>query len=166
MPDNPVTTTLHALTDAGVRFVVCGGVACVLQGVERVTHDLDVRVALDDENLTRLIAVAKQLGLRPRIPEPIERLADPERRRVWVEEKRALVYTLLSDSGAFAVDIFLAYPIPYSELAARSDVLMVDGRPIHVSSRADLVTAKRAVQPPRTKDLRDIEDLEELIRAE
>lgn len=32
------------LAKAGVEFVVCGGVACVLHGVERVTMDLDIRV--------------------------------------------------------------------------------------------------------------------------
>lgn len=165
MAENLLTRTLTALTDAGVDFVVCGGVACILHGVARATHDLDVRVTLDDTNLLKLIGVARELGLTPRIPEPIERLADAERRRVWVEEKHALVYTLLSTSGAFAVDVFLSYPIPYEELAARADAFVVDGRTIKASSRIDLITAKRAVQPPRVKDLRDIEDLLELIRA-
>lgn len=32
---------LAALAEAGVEFVVCGGVAVVLHGVERVTMDLE-----------------------------------------------------------------------------------------------------------------------------
>lgn len=40
MANNLLTRTLVALTDARVRFVVCGGVACILQGVARATHDL------------------------------------------------------------------------------------------------------------------------------
>ncbi len=165
MAENLLTLTLTALADAGVEFVVCGGVACILQGVTRATHDLDLRVVLDDANLTKLIGVARSLGLAPRIPEPIEHLAEAARRRVWLEEKHALVYTLLSASGAFAVDVFLSYPIPYEDLAARADVFMVGGRAIKASSRLDLIAAKRAVQPPRVKDLRDIEDLLELIHA-
>ena len=44
---NSVIATLGALSSAVVEFVVCGGVACVLQGVARATHDLDLLVALD-----------------------------------------------------------------------------------------------------------------------
>ena len=33
---------MKALSESGVKFVVCGGVACVLQGVERATFDLDI----------------------------------------------------------------------------------------------------------------------------
>ena len=47
MSTNPVIATLGALSAAGVEFVVCGGVACVLQGVARATHDLDLLVTLD-----------------------------------------------------------------------------------------------------------------------
>ena len=47
MSTNPVIATLGALSSAGVELVVCGGVACVLQGVARATHDLDLLVALD-----------------------------------------------------------------------------------------------------------------------
>lgn len=166
MSENLLTQTLTSLSDAGVDFVVCGGVACILQGVARATHDLDIRVVLDDVNLPRLIGVARALGLRPRIPEPIDNLADPARRRVWIEEKHALVYTLLTASGAFAVDIFLAYPIPYEELLARADTFTVAGRSIKASSKRDLIAAKQAVTPPRVKDLRDIQDLRELLDAE
>lgn len=165
MSENLLTQTIIALADAGVEFVVCGGVACILQGVARATHDLDVRVVLDDVNLPKLIGVARALGLTPRIPEPIERLGDPERRRVWVEEKHAVVYTLLSTSGAFAVDIFLSYPIPFDELLARADTFIVGGRTIRASCKRDLIAAKQAVVPPRLKDLRDIEDLRALLDA-
>jgi hypothetical protein len=163
MAEPLLTRTLVALTDAGVAFVVCGGVACVLQGVQRATHDLDVRAVLADDNLARLVGVARALGLRPRIPEPLEALLDGERRRVWVEEKHAVVYTLLAEDGRFALDVFLAYPLSYDELRSRADQLEIEGRPIFVSSKRDLITAKRAVQPPRKTDLRDIEDLEELL---
>lgn len=166
MSANLLKRTLVALVDANVRFVVCGGVACILQGVARATHDLDVRMALEDDDLQRLVGVARALGLRPRIPEPLEALLDSERRRVWAEEKHAVVYTLLAPSGAFAVDVFLRYPIPFADLAARADVFDIDGRRVLVSSKEHLVEAKRAVRPPRKTDLRDIEDLLELLNGE
>lgn len=163
MTPNPIKQSLVALVDAKVRFVVCGGVACILQGVARATHDLDVRVALEDADLRGLIGVARALGLRPRIPEPLDALLDAARRRVWVEEKHAVVYTLIAPSGVFALDVFLDYPIPFADLAADADVFDVEGRQVLVSSKRHLIEAKRAVQPPRTVDVRDIADLLELI---
>jgi len=67
--DNLLLRTLAALADAQVRFVVCGGVACVLQGVARATHDLDIFVVLDDAELRGVVDVARSLGLTPRIPD-------------------------------------------------------------------------------------------------
>jgi len=34
-------TILNALSDAGVEFIVGGGMACILHGVERLTMDVD-----------------------------------------------------------------------------------------------------------------------------
>ncbi len=52
--ENYLKEMLVTLADAGVEFVVGGGVACVLHGVERVTLDLDVAVQMNAPNLDRL----------------------------------------------------------------------------------------------------------------
>lgn len=162
--ENLLRRTLVALADANVRFVVCGGVACILQGVARTTHDLDVRVALETPDLLALIRVARALDLQPRVPEPLDALLDAGRRRVWVEEKHAVVYTLIARSRAFSLDVFLRYPLSFEELAADADAFDIEGRRVLVSSRRHLIVAKSSVTPPRKVDLRDIEDLEELLR--
>ena len=41
---------ISALVDHDVDFIIGGGVACVLHGVERVTMDVDIAVATDAEN--------------------------------------------------------------------------------------------------------------------
>ena len=56
------------LAEAGVEFVVDGGVACVLHGVERVTLDLDVAVQMNSPNLDRLISAVERLDLQRRVP--------------------------------------------------------------------------------------------------
>jgi hypothetical protein len=164
--DNTLRRVISALAEAGVEFVVCGGVACILQGVARATHDLDIRLDFREENLRRLVQLAQRLGLRPRVPEPIEALLDAERRRAWVDQKQAVVYTLIDGTGALTVDIFLRYPFEYEELAAAADIMDIDGQRVLVSSKRHLIDAKRQVQPARKKDIRDIEDLEELLHAE
>jgi len=44
---------LKGLSDAGVRYLVVGGVAVVLHGHLRTTGDLDLVVELSPENLAR-----------------------------------------------------------------------------------------------------------------
>ena len=53
---------LCTLQDRGVDFVVAGGVAAVLHGVERMTLDLDVAVSLDPYNLRRFLSALDQLA--------------------------------------------------------------------------------------------------------
>jgi len=153
---------LAALADAGVEFVVCGGVAVVLHGVERVTMDLDLRVPEAEGNYRRLVEVLAFKGLQPRNPEPMSALADPLRRKAWLEEKGALVWTAQTPDGLEQVDVFLSYPVAWEDLARESRIVTVQGRKVRISSREHLILAKRQVEPPRRKDLRDIEDLEAL----
>ena len=150
------------LASARVQFVVCGGVACVLHGVERVTMDLDVRVPDDEANYCRLVAVLEARGMVSRIPEPMSALCDPLRRQSWVREKGALVWTAQSPDGIEQIDVFLSYPVAWTDLARDAKVVTLRDHPVCISSRSHLILAKRQVDPPRRKDLRDIEDLEAL----
>jgi hypothetical protein len=157
---------IRAFAEHQVDFVVCGGVACVLHGVARVTNDVDLAIALTDENIDNALKAVRQVGFRPRIPEPLEALLDPNRREAWVREKNAKVFTLISDQTPLQIDLFLEYPIPYDELKSRSRVMTSGDLSFHVSTKEDLIAAKRFVVPMRTVDQRDIEDLQELIERE
>lgn len=84
-----------SLSDAKVDFVIAGGVACVLHGVERFTLDLDIAVNLTPKNLGRFLSVMKTQRLIPRVPVQPESLLDPEVRRMMIEEKNALVFTFM-----------------------------------------------------------------------
>jgi len=157
---------LRAFVEHNVDFVVCGGVACLLQGGERATEDVDLCVRLDTENLTRVIAAAHALDMQPRIPEPIDALLNEKKRRDWIEQKQAMVYTLVARKEGVQIDIFLHYPIPFDELERRSNRILADDLPLRVSSKQDLIEAKRQVQPTRVRDVRDIEDMQRLIQRE
>ena len=67
------------LVDGGVDFVVAGGVAMVLHGVERMTLDLDIAVSLESANLHRFLHAMEQLALVPRAPVPASIILDPEK---------------------------------------------------------------------------------------
>lgn len=162
---NHLLKTIKLLAQDGVQFVICGGIACILQGCDRTTYDLDLNLALDQKNLEKFIQIAKKLKLQPRIPEPIENILDADKRKNWIEEKHALVYTLLTEFGDFQIDLFLVYPISFASLQKNADEFDIDGIKIKVSSIQDLITAKEKVYPLRDKDQFDLKQLKELLHA-
>jgi hypothetical protein len=60
------------LRDAGVEFVVIGGVAAAFHGVEAATMDLDIVARMSLENLQRLINalsdIRPKFRMRPDLP--------------------------------------------------------------------------------------------------
>lgn len=151
---------IKELSGAGIKYVVCGGVACVLQGVERATYDLDISVSFDNANIDKIIKVADKFKLIPRIPEPVEALKDEIKRKNWLEKKGALVYTFVSKKTPLQLDIFLSYPRSYEELFENADELVIDDIKFKVSSIEDLIFVKKHIEPMRDKDLTDIKELE------
>ncbi len=150
---------VKALAANDVQFVVCGGIACVMHGVERNTFDVDISVQLEESNLIKIINIAREFDLYPRIPEPPENLLDEDIRKSWIETKGALVYTFVSGNSPLQMDIFLKYPVTYEELYSKSDRVVIDNLEIPISSIDDLIFAKKHVEPLRDKDKSDIADL-------
>jgi len=164
--ENHLLKIIASLVEVEVDFVVCGGVACVLQGCERTTFDIDIYPRMTEENLDNLIKVFKKLDFHPRIPEPIEHLKDEKKREKWVEEKNALVFTLNDSKSFLQVDLFLHYPIVFDELKKNADIFEIEGISFSVSSKQDLLAAKEQIKPPREKDIQDIRYLKELLKDE
>ena len=157
----PLLAVLHGLSEAGVRYVVVGGVAVVLQGHPRLTADLDLVLDLTAENARRALGVLQELGLRPRLPVPAEEFADPSTRRAWVQERNLTVFSL-HDPGdpRREVDLFADPPIAFEQLMEQVSLLDVEGLSVPVASRAHLVQMKRLAGRPQ--DLADIAALEAL----
>jgi hypothetical protein len=164
-PQGQFARALVMLARHKVDFVLCGGVACVMHGVSRVTGDVDLLLDMSEANLKRLLRATEEMGMRPRIPEPAERLLDSRRRQEWVRDKAAVVYTFVHPDNPIQLDIFLTYPLTYDDVRSRASIRPINGESIFVSSAEDLIRAKRAVRPIRPIDQRDIEDLERLISA-
>jgi hypothetical protein len=154
-------TILNALSDAGVEFIVGGGMACILQGVERLTMDVDVAVMMQEKNWERLVKVTENLGLIPRVPLNPRSLIDPAVRRVVLDEKKAIVFTFLHpDRPSLQLDVFLRPDLAYEVLLKDAQWMNLEERKIQVLNRQKLLALKKAIQPPRPKDLLDIAALE------
>ncbi|MDF7826094.1 hypothetical protein P4B35_18835 [Pontiellaceae bacterium B12227] len=152
------------LADAKIDFVIGGGVACVLHGVERFTLDLDVSVNLIAENLEQFIAVMNELGLKPRVPVPPESLLDADFRQMIVDEKNALVFTFLDlDDPRKHVDMFLTDDLSYEVMAGSCREIGLDGRVVKIAGISKLLELKESIDPPRDKDQIDIKTLKSLL---
>jgi hypothetical protein len=161
--DGDLLRIFQALERSGVRYLVVGGVAVVLHGHPRFTADLDLVVALDRENVLRAIEALGTLGYRPRAPVPAHDLADPDARRVWIDEKGLTVFSLWSSVlPATEVDIFVAEPFPFEEAFSRGVRVEVGGATLVVVGLEDLVAMKRGAG--RAKDLDDVAALEALAK--
>jgi hypothetical protein len=158
--NNPYYEILAALAASQVDYIVGGGVACVLQGVERMTMDVDLAVPMSPKNLKGFLAVMKQLKLVPRVPIAPEMLLDPKSVQSMVEEKGALVFSFLDpDAPVRHVDIFLRPDLSYDTLLPDSELFDLDGFSVRILTKRKLLSIKLGIQPSRTKDLIDIEFL-------
>ncbi|MEO6773829.1 MAG: nucleotidyl transferase AbiEii/AbiGii toxin family protein [Kofleriaceae bacterium] len=152
-----------ALQVAHVRYLVVGGVAVVLHGSPRFTADLDLVIALDGANIRAAISALGALGYTSRAPVPVEQLAEPAMRRLWIEEKHLVVFSLWSPAHpATEIDIFVEEPFPFDEAYARGTRADLGTSSVTVASIPDLIALKR--QAGRPKDLLDIEALEAIAK--
>lgn len=161
--ENFLFETLSKIVLADVDFIICGGIACILQGSNRNSFDLDLNLDMSDNNLRKFIYLAKESNWIPRVPEPLESLLNPIIREKWIREKNAKVYTLNSKNSLLQIDIFLTYPIKFEELNKDASIFKVDNIKFKVSSIAHLIKAKKLITNKRRQDLFDIEILEELL---
>jgi hypothetical protein len=86
----------RGLNEAGVHYLVLGGLAVVAHGYARLTMDVDLVLSFDADNMTRAVAVFRDLDFRPRAPVPFTDFADEEKRRLWFEEKHRRVFSVWS----------------------------------------------------------------------
>ena len=89
------------LIDRKVMFIVCGGVAAVLHGVERLTIDLDLSLSMSRDNLENFLSVMKKENMIPRAPIPAESILDKEIVQAIVEQKGAVVFTFIDPKNPF-----------------------------------------------------------------
>lgn len=135
---------IEALSDAGVDFVLIGGLAGIAHGSAYPTYDVDVFYARDERNLQRLATVLRALGATLRGAPP--------------ELPFQLDARTLEEGGNFTFDTrhgpldILAYPSgapPFAELKEASDEIELGGRSVRVASLDHLIAMKDAAARPK-----------------
>ncbi len=150
----------RALDKHKVRYLLVGGLAMNLHGVPRMTMDVDLVLAMDEDNLDHFIACASELKLSPCAPVPLSDLKDPEQRRRWHEEKHMIAFGLQNTQARIPtmVDILIAPSIDISLAMRRATIRDLDGTPVTLAAIEDMITLKRGTG--RAQDESDIEHLE------
>lgn len=136
---------LQALDKNAVDFVLVGGLAGLLHGSAYPTFDLDIVYARDRQNISRITAALREVGVRLRGAP-----ADPP----FPLDERTIEsgsnFTFETDFGPFDI-LGHADGMPsYEELRAKSKTASVEGIEVRVASINDLISMKRAAN--RTKD--------------
>jgi hypothetical protein len=156
---------LKALSEAQVRYVLVGGMAVQLHGYFRATFDVDLVLAMDDENLARFIGVAKQIGLVPSIPVPIDSLRNAAQIEQWHREKGMLAFSLREPkTGGGVVDVLVRPEVPFDQLSKNAVAGQLFSQQVMIASIDDLLTMKHCAN--RDKDKLDIAALEKIKRGE
>lgn len=162
MTRGSIEAIIQVLNDAGVRYLIVGGLAVVAHGHTRLTVDLDLVLALDEENLTRTVRSLESLGYRPRAPVPFLDFTDAHKREAWMREKGLTVFSTHSSQHPMTeVDLFVSLPFDFER--AYADATRIDlgsGAVATFVGLQDLIDMKRRAGRPR--DLDDIRALEDL----
>ena len=106
-----------ALNKSKVRYLVAGGIAVNLYGIERATADIDLVVDLDENNLERFINAIKELGLKPKVPVRLEDFIKKEKRERWVIEKGMRVFSIFDPKNPYLLlDVFVGEPFNFKKV--------------------------------------------------
>ena len=152
---------LAALSDAKIDYVLVGGLAVTLHGYQRLTMDVDVVLALNDENLAKFVDCAKSAKLKPVLPIPIESLRDPALIDLWHRDKGMLAFGLRGpEMMATVIDVLVRPVVSFDVLKRNAVTKRIGPLSIPVAGIDDLIRLKTGTG--RSKDVVDIEELRKI----
>ena len=155
MPDNPETARLvaamkrasGAMRDAGVPFMLAGGLACWARGGPQTDHDVDFYVKPDDAD--RALDALTKAGFRPERP--------PEG---WLlkayDEDETLVDLIFSPSGGEVTDEMI-------ERAEEREVMAVR---LRVATLEDVMTTKLLALNEQEPDFGSVLEIARMLREQ
>jgi hypothetical protein len=149
---------LAVLSNAGVKFIVIGGAAATAHGATRLTQDIDVVYARDNDNIRRLVS-----ALAPH--QPYLRGAPPGLPFLWDEKTltNGLNFTLTTELGDLDLLGEVVGGGGFEQLLPESVELTIFGRACLCLGLPKLIAVKRAAGRP--KDFEAIAELELILAA-
>ena len=155
-----------ALRDAGVRYLVAGGVAVNAHGYLRLTYDVDLVIQLRPDHIGAAFNALAGIGFRPSVPVTAGEFADEAQRERWIRDKGMQVLNFHSDRHRpVTVDVFVSNPFDFDteyEAAMRGE--LAPGLTVRFVSIPTLIAMKQVANRPR--DLDDIEHLRAIMEEQ
>lgn len=158
-----IIAIVRGLNEAGVRYLIVGGLAVNAHGHVRYTNDLDLVIGLEPTNIRLGLDTLASLGYQPRIPVTSEQFADAALRHRWKTEKGMVVLNLWNDRRRETpVDVFVSEPFDFAAELRRAKLFpLAEGLAAPIVALPALMQLKKEAGRPR-----DLDDIAELTRIE
>jgi hypothetical protein len=135
---------LRLLNSNGVRYLLVGGYAVGYHGHPRATGDMDIWIAVDEDNVEKVARAVQEFGMP----------ADQATKDVFLEVDHVIRMGL----PPVRIEIITgASGVEFDECFEQREIVEIDGIPINVISLSMLKANKKACG--RLKDLEDLRHL-------
>ncbi|MFA5098382.1 MAG: DUF6036 family nucleotidyltransferase [Candidatus Margulisiibacteriota bacterium] len=149
---------IKKLNKKKIKYLLIGGIAVNLHGVQRATGDMDIMLAMDKSNLLKFVSAVEELGLEPKVPVDPRELADPVKVNEWKRKKNMKVFSFWDiDNPYIVIDVMTENYIAFERAYKRRKVIESWGVKVPIISMKDLIELKKIAGRPQ--DLADIEAL-------
>lgn len=138
-----LSALLKGLNEAGVEFIVVGGMAAVVQGAPITTFDLDIVHRQTDENIKKLIKFLKSIDAYLRRPD--DKLIRPDERDFY-SEGHVLLTTCIGPLDVLAV---IEKNLGFDDLLPNSVKIEFQGHKVYVLNLETIVALKRESKDPK-----------------
>jgi hypothetical protein len=135
-----------SLEKHGLPYMIIGGQAVLLYGEPRLTRDIDITLGADTDRLDDLLAVVRDLDLKP-LPKEI---------RSFVRE--TMVLPALEEKTGIRVDFIFSFTPYESKAISRARRVVVMDQEVYFASPEDLIIHKIFAGRPR-----DMEDVRSVL---
>ncbi len=136
-----------------IRYLIVGGYAVMKYSEPRFTKDLDIFIAIDQENAKAVFTALKEFGA------PLENLTSDD----FAHEG----YFYQMGRPPLRVDIMMSIPgIEFEEAWKNREIVQLQNLKIPFISRSDLIRAKQASGRPQDKiDIEKLKEAEQIRRT-
>ena len=140
-----LSALIEGLSEAGIEYIIVGGLAAVAQGAPVTTFDLDIVHRQTKENIRKLLTFLKWIGARLRRPD--DTIIEPR-----AEDLKARGHLLLKTKyGPLDVLAFIEKGLGFQELFPKSSEIDFQGYKVLVLNLETILELKRDSKDPRDR---------------
>jgi len=140
-----LSALIEGLSEAGIEYIIVGGLAAVAQGAPVTTFDLDIVHRQTEENIRKLLTFLKSIGARLRRPD--DKIIEPR-----AEDLKARGHLLLKTKyGPLDVLAFIEKGQGFEELFPKSSEIDFQGYKVLVLNLETILELKRDSKDPRDR---------------